>query len=157
MPRGRLVKEGEVERAVALAAMHAAPDGAVLVLVDADTDCPAQIGPTLLARAQAAVRDCPLAVVLAKYEFENWFLAAAESIRGHRGLSDDLMRPTDPESIEGAKGWLRHHMPRNRTYSETADQPALTAVFDLAAARSVASFDKCWRDIAELVHTICPR
>lgn len=92
VPRGTLVKAGEVERATQLAAMHANPDGAVLILVDADDDCPAEIGPELLQRAAGASPGLAIGLVLAKYEFENWFIAAADSIRGRRGLAADLTR-----------------------------------------------------------------
>jgi hypothetical protein len=36
-------------------------------------------------------------------------------------------------------------------YVETLDQPALTAVLDLASARRADSFDKLWRDLADLL------
>ena len=39
-PKQRLLKEGELERAIELAASKAAPQGAVLVLLDADRECP---------------------------------------------------------------------------------------------------------------------
>ena len=92
----------------------------------------------------------PIAVVLAKFEFEAWFLAAAESLRGINGLPEDLEPPADPESIRGAKGWLSRHMTEGR-YSETADQLALTAAFDLNLARRADSFDKCYREITDLL------
>ena len=42
-------------------------------------------------------------VFLAKKEFEAWFLAAAESLRGQQGLPLDLTSPHYPENIRGAK------------------------------------------------------
>src|SRR2546421_11414496 len=112
--------------------MKARETGGVFILVDSDDDCPKQIAPPLLQRAQIARSDVPIAVVLAKFEFEAWFLAAAESIAGRRGLQAALRPPPDPEAIRDAKGWLQRHMqPRNRKYSATTDQPALTALFDL--------------------------
>ena len=47
--RGALVNRSELERAVRLASFKAA---AVLVLLDADGDCPAQLGPRLQLRAK---------------------------------------------------------------------------------------------------------
>jgi hypothetical protein len=83
------------------------------------------------------------------------FLAAAESIAGQRGLPSNLIAPPDPERIANAKGWLRGRMPPNRKYSQTSDQPALTAVFDLDIARSRAdSFDKCCREIEGLLRKL---
>ncbi len=51
----------------------------------------------------------------------------------------------------GAKEWLRRHMEGSRSYKETVDQPALTRLFDLTAARQTASFDKLWRDMERLL------
>jgi hypothetical protein len=151
VPRSKLVKDGEIERHVELAAGKIQERGGILVLVDADEDCPRELGPSLLKRARRARADVPVAVVLAKREFEAWFLAAAASIAGKRRLAGDLTPPADPESITGAKGWLTARMPRSHPYHETTDQAALTACFDLALARRASSFDKCYRDIERLV------
>jgi hypothetical protein len=149
--RSKVVKEGELEREVELAAWNIGGKGAIFVLLDSDDDCPAQLGPELRLRALKARGDLPIAVVLAKCEFEAWFLAAAESLRGKRGLNNVLGPPDNPEEIGDAKGWLSRQMTGNRTYSPTADQPGLTAQFDLNQARNAASFDKCYRDIVYLI------
>jgi hypothetical protein len=36
-------------------------------------------------------------------------------------------------------------------YREVLDQPALTALFDLSAARRADSFDKCFREVERLL------
>jgi hypothetical protein len=152
VPRGSIVKPGELERYIELAAREVSPSGAVLVLLDADKDCAAQLGPELLQRAQQQRPDTPVGVCLAVVEFEAWFLAAAISLRGARGLPDNLEPPPDPEAIGGAKGWLRRHRTDGLSYSETVDQPALAHRFDLDAARSGApSFDKFWREVERLM------
>ena len=47
-------------------------------------------------------------------------------------------------------------MPAERAYSETADQPALAALFDMQMARARStSFDKCYREISRLVQAVC--
>lgn len=146
------VKADELERTVELAARLAGEAGGVLVVLDSDDDCPAEQGPALLARAEAARSDRPIAVVLAKREFEGWLLAAAESLRGQRGLPDDLQPPTDPEAIRGVKEWLTGRMAAGRAYSSTLDQPALSACFDLDLARERSvSFDKFYRDTVALI------
>lgn len=150
-PRSKLIKPGEIERAVEFAARRIDGSGAILILIDADDDCPAQLGPELFHRAVQARRDVAIAVVLAKYEFESWFLAAADSLSGRRGLKNDLYAPTNPETIRGAKEWLSQRMEGSRTYSETLDQPALAELFDLDAARRADSFDKCYREITRLL------
>lgn len=147
----------EFTKAVLLAGAKATPLGGVLVLLDADDDCPAQLGPDLLGQAQRAHADLPIAVVLAQREFESWFLAAAESLRGQRQLPVDLVSPEHPEDIRGAKEWLRNKLPRGAAYSATVDQPALAARMDLLQARSALSFDKLWRDVEQLLAVLKSR
>ena len=89
-----------------LASLKADNDGAVLILIDAGDDCPGKLGPELLARAVAIHPPDRTAVVLAKKEFEAWYLAGAESLAGHRGIAADFTAPEDSESIRGAKGRL---------------------------------------------------
>jgi hypothetical protein len=150
-PRNKIVKVGELERRVELAAQKIGGQGAIFIILDSDDDCPAELGPTLLDRASQVRRNLPIAVVLAKQEFEAWFLAAAESLRGKRELKNDIHSPRAPEAIRNAKGWLSERMGDNRTYRETRDQPALTALFDLEQARQANSFDKCYREIVRLL------
>ena len=150
-PRNKVVKENELEKAVEFVARQIGGQGAIFIIFDSDDDCPAELGPALLRRASQARSDLPIAVVLAKHEFEAWFLAAAESLRGQRGLGDDMHPPNDPEAIRGAKEWLSNQMEGSRKYRETQDQPALTARFDLEQARQTDSFDKCYRDIVRLL------
>ncbi|MDR3700493.1 MAG: DUF4276 family protein [Candidatus Sulfopaludibacter sp.] len=150
-PRSSLVRTaGDLERAVELAALKARPRGGVFVLFDSDDDCPAELAPRLLDRAAPAGMGLPVFVILPQREFEGWFLAAAGSIRGKRGLPADLAPPQNPEEIRGAKGWLRARM-HGHGYSETIDQPALAAIFDLNQARTAKSFDKCYRDLRLLI------
>ena len=151
IPRNKVFKAGELERAVGLAVRSIGRQGAVFILLDSDDDCPAELGPALLRRISQVFRHAPIAVVLAKHEFEAWFLAAAESLQGRRGLRNDLHPPSDPETIRGAKEWLTYRMEGSRTYSEMDDQPALTALFDIEQARQADSFDKCYRDIVRLL------
>ena len=90
-------------------------------------------------------------VVMAKREYEAWLIAAAASIAGHRSLDASITAPVDAESIADAKGWLSDRMAPGHSYRETLDQPALTDVFDLNAARVAPSFDKLWRDVGALL------
>jgi hypothetical protein len=149
--RQRLLKEGELERAVEFAARQCGVDGRILVLLDADDDCPKELATRILERAAAQRADRMIRVVIAKREYEAWFLAAAESLAGKRGIDEAVAAPGEPESIRDAKGWLSARMQDGRSYRETLDQPALTAVFDLAAARKAPSFDKMWRDVSRLL------
>ena len=150
-PRNQVVKENELERAVEFVARQIGGQGAIFIIFDGDDDCPAELGPALLRRASQARSDLPIAVVLAKHEFEAWFLAAAESLRGRRGLRNNLNSPDNPEAIRDAKGWLSQCMRNSRKYRETRDQPALAALFDIEQARQADSFDKYYRDIVRLL------
>lgn len=150
--RSKLLRGGEFERAVEFSARQVGPQGGILILLDSDDDCPATLGPQLLNRARSARSDRVIGLVLANREFEGWFLASAESIRGKRGLRDDLDPPADPELIRGAKEWITRNRIDGAAYRETLDQAALTAAFDLdLAARRSRSFEKCLREITGLI------
>jgi hypothetical protein len=71
---------------------------------------------------------------MAYREYEAWFLATIESLRGKRGIRPDADSHPNPEEPKGAKGQLELRMHPGRSYSETADQPALSAMFDMALA-----------------------
>jgi hypothetical protein len=153
VPASRLMKQGEMERSIDFAARKLQGQGGILVVLDCDWDdgCPAMDGPALLKRALDVRGDLPVAVIFAKREFEAWFLAAAESLRGKHGLPSDLQSPAGPEDIRGAKEWLSDRMPHGRSYAETTDQPAFTAIFDMNMARRADSFDKCYRAVESML------
>ncbi len=149
--RNLVVKPNEIERAVKQAVRSRANAGSVLVLLDADDDCPAELGLSLLKRCEM-VTDLPVAVVIAKSEFECWFLGAKESLRGVRGIGADAISPPKPEDIRGAKERLARNMEGKRRYIEVDDQPALAQSFDIEAARKrCPSLDKFIRDAEGLI------
>lgn len=158
-PRKKIVQTGELERVVRLAVSKLEGNpGAVFILLDAETDCPASLGPELADRAGRVAGEVPVAVVLAKQEYEAWFLASLESLRGERGIRPDCDVPADPESVSGAKEYLERCMPTGRAYSETVDQAKLTARMDLEVTRSRSpSFAKCWREIERVLREIAGR
>ncbi len=124
-------------------------------MIDADDDCPAMLGPQMQRWAQSARPDIPIGVVLATREFEAWFVAAAESLRGQHGRPDSLTPHPQPESVRDAKGWIADRRPRSQGYSAPVDQPALTRIFDLEMARARSdSFDKCYREITRLLRAL---
>lgn len=123
----------EFSRHLKLAAAKCGDAGWVLILFDADDDCPAQKGSAVLAQAQAIIPHRRVAVVLANREYEAWFIAAAESLNGCRDFKyRDTDASIDPEKPRNAKGWMRERMLAG--YGETTDQPAFTARFDLELA-----------------------
>jgi hypothetical protein len=152
IPRGKITIVGGIERAVAAGALRVPAKGGVLVLLDADDDCPAEYGPLLLARATAARPDKQVSVVLANREFEAWFLAAAPSLAGQFGFPAEFPRPRNPETPRDCKGLLTKARPKGQPYKETVDQAPLTSVFDLKMAREHSdSFDKFYREVSRLL------
>jgi Domain of unknown function (DUF4276) len=152
IPRGKIAMAGGIERGVAAAALRVPGQGGVLILLDADDDCPAEYGPNLLARAKGARPDKPVSVVLANREFEAWFLAAAPSLAGQFGFPAEFPRPQNPELPRDCKGLLTKARPKGQPYKETVDQAPLASVFDLKMAREHSdSFDKFYREVSRLL------
>lgn len=156
LPRGRIVSADTsfLVKSVELGARKIAQAngrGLVMVLLDADKECPARLAPDLLSRI--ARPDIPTAVVIAKQEYEAWFLASVISLRENRNVRSTAMPQTRPEDIEDPKKYLaRHVLKEEHSYRETVDQPALTAGLDLPSTRSASpSFDKLCRDIEKLL------
>jgi Domain of unknown function (DUF4276) len=109
---------------------------AILVIFDADDDCPKTKAPQLQTWASNESGSIPCFVVMANREYESWLLSAIESLRGIRGILLDASRHPDPESPRDAKGQLTDRMPAGKSYSPAVDQAALTARFDMADAYS---------------------
>jgi hypothetical protein len=106
--------EGRLSRFISLAATSVAPPPRILVVFDADDDCPKDYGPRLQAHALSVRPDATVGVVLAAREWEAWFLAGIESLCGYCGLADGLTSPSDCEAIRGAKEWLSKRMVGSR-------------------------------------------
>lgn len=149
-PRTKITRPGELERCVRLAHAQSDEEAGVLILLDADEECPAHLAPVLHKRASQALPRTPVSVVLAKMEYESWFLAALDTLRGVRGIRRDVLPPADPEAIRGAKEYLSS-LREKGVYAETVDQPAFTAQFGIQEARQRSpSFDKLWREVVWL-------
>ena len=143
---------GYFEKYIELAARKARawPRSCVLILLDCEDYCPSELGPRILERAINCRSDVAYLVILAHREYETWFLAAAESLRGICGLPNDLCSPQSPESIRDAKGWLSRQMPTS--YNEPEHQPRMTSAFDFEQARQTHSFDRAFE---KLVNFLC--
>ena len=122
-----------------------------MLLLDADDDCPATLGPQFLNRATAIRPDIHIACVLANRQFENWFIAAAASLAGVGKLPADLVAVADPESGRGA-AWLTEQMKRldgKSEYKKPGDALLLAQRMDLAECRANSpSFAKLCRELA---------
>jgi hypothetical protein len=107
---------------------------AILIMFDSDDDCPKDKAPQIQAWGHAEANPIPCYVVMPTREYESWFLATVESLRGVRGILASATSHPNPESRRGASQELESRMPRNRGYSKRTDQPAFTAQFDMATA-----------------------
>lgn len=155
-----LTKFGGLERFVQTAALR--PDcGAILVLMDADKGCPLKIAQDFVARITALGTKHSVVVVIAKCEYEAWFLASLDSIAGkdlagRSGLPSGTTYPeADVETLVGVKGWLDRQFPGSRKYKETFDQAPMTRLLrpDLVAPRS-RSFRRLQHALEEAVAAI---
>jgi len=152
--RSNMVQSGgELERAIRLASLKlresASDPGAslILVLLDADDDLPCRLGPELLRKAQPSGAPYDVSCVVANVEYETWFVASAESLGDHLSAAREQI-PGAPEQARAGKAWIERFF-RGPKYSETVDQPRMTAAMDLALCRSRSpSFDKLCRELA---------
>lgn len=133
-------------------AMCPAP-GWILILLDADDDCPSTLAADIYQRAKALVLDREFSVVLANHEYEAWFVAAASSLDGKRGFCLPGVVP-EAEMVRGAKQWLSKQI-RQGAYHEVVDQPAFSAVMNLQLAHENSrSFRKLCDDWAKRIGAI---
>ncbi len=130
-PRTRLVKKDVLQPLVRIAALQQ-DCAAILVLFDADDDCPKDLAPVLEGWAREAAGPMPCAVVMANREFEAWFLASVETLRGAAAILPAASSHPDPELPRDAKGELEQRMREGASYSAAVDQAALTSRIDLA-------------------------
>ena len=116
---------------------------AILVLLDADKDCPRELGTELARRARVLAVDVPTAVVCSTPEYENWFLASDESFEG------------DVEEFSGAKDWLTRKMSPGLIYKETQDQAAFSHTIDIETAfQASRSFRRLCTALEDLVDCV---
>lgn len=163
-PRSRLLKlncsgeqpapdEHELGRAVRLAAAKLEASrgtplsSLVLILLDANSDCPKVLAPEVVRVARQDAAHVDIACTLAKPEYETWFVAAAESLTEYITIAQDETISEDPERRGSGKGWIERRF-KGPKYSETVDQPRMTAKMDLTLCRRRSpSFDKLCREL----------
>lgn len=151
--RNLVVKAEELEKSLGLAVRSRSADAAI-VLLDADDDCPVDLAGSLSDRAQAT-QLANVSIVCACREFEAWFLAAKQSLRGKCGIKADAECVQDAENIRDAKGRLTSNMEGSRRYLEVDDQPKLAACIDLDMAEERSrSFAKLCTEIRSLLAVI---
>ena len=145
--RWRVVRPGILERAANLAVATIGEHGgrgAVLVVLDAETDVACILGPELLERLDRHIGHVPRGVVLAVKQYETWLIGG--------GAVPTSAIVGDPEDLASPKRWIQEQMGR---YSPTADQPSLTAALDTGQARRTCpSFDKLLRVLEGIAEAI---
>lgn len=135
-------------------AMCQAP-GWIVILLDADDDCPRDLAADIHAKAKLILPDREVSVVLANHEYEAWFVAAARSLAGKRGFVLPDAVP-EAEAVRGAKQWMSRQIPKG-AYHEVVDQPAFSALVDLDEARENSrSFRKLSSDWIKFHQLVVP-
>ena len=151
MKRSQIVKRDPIQRMVQLAKRRGG-DG-IMIIFDSDDDCPIKLAPEITKWADQVTIGTPCVTVMANREFEAWFLASIETLRGKRGIRIDAKSHPYPESPRNAKRALKDRMRRGRGYSETTDQAAFAATFSMIAAyskcRSFRKFVKAFGDLMD--------
>lgn len=136
--------EEEFSRALTLAVRKSGAGGSVLILLDGDGSCPVELSNSILLRARKFHEGRNIRVVIADLEFETWFIAGIEKLRGYRGVPMTASKPQNPESIQGAKEWVKALTGR---YSSRVDQPAFSSMLNFDTALESRSFRKLLKEI----------
>lgn len=164
LPRGKLLpgrtgarrlnldELGRALNTASVALKYATPNARrfALLLCDADEDLACELAPQILAGAREARGDLDLICVLARREYETWFVAAAESLTTHLLLRPgDELAAADPE--HHSEKWISARF-RGPSYRKTVDQVKLTAAMDLGLCRARSpSFAKLIRELERRV------
>ena len=130
---GRMKLESKLEQFLQHA--HNKPEcAAILVLLDADDDCPVTVANQLSQRCEQYRSICPVQVVYADRSYESWFLASLDTIRGQGDIPGTISIQTPVESINNPKQWLTEQMPSGQAYKETAHQAPFSRLIDVELA-----------------------
>jgi hypothetical protein len=144
----------EFRRYVLLAASKCGDEGWILIVFDADDDCPVSKHKEVLDQARGIAPHRRIAVVMANREYEAWLMASARSLHGQRGFQWQEEPTSIPfDTKRDAKGWIRERM-GGASYG-ISDQVAFTKHIDLAMAfENSRSFRKLCSEW--LKHTVNP-
>ena len=128
---------------------------AVLIVVDADDDCPVELAARLSERCSRIGGRFPVQIVCARRSYESWFLASLETIRGRHGIPDIATLPADAENVPDPKRWLTEQMPPGQVYKPTTHQPSLSGAIDPHLAhRESRSFRRLCHALEQLVAAV---
>ena len=125
---------------------------AILIVLDADDDCPVDLARRLLQRCEGLHRGLPLQIVCARPEYEAWFLASLDTIRGKGVIPENTNFNGDPEEVRDPKRWLTDRMAQGRAYKETDHQASFSSHIDIELAHhNSRSFRRLCHALEQLV------
>jgi hypothetical protein len=130
----------------------------VLVLIDAERECPKSLAPRLLTTAAAGLpAGSALSCVLPTWMLENWFVAGASTLAGVNGMPGPIP-PRDQFEERSGVAWLEaQYRKANRAwkYKKTKFAAEFARMMNLVECRQNSpSFDKLCRELeARLVPT----
>jgi hypothetical protein len=137
-PRSRLLKRDELHRAATIANANIRAGGGILLVLDADEDCAAELCRSLQGQLESAFPRRTCRVVLPVREFEAWLVG---------GLPE--FGESDPDRAGKLKDRIRE---RRGVYSETVDQPRLSREIDVQRLRETSrSFRRLCRVVGDFV------
>lgn len=151
--RTNLIKEGGLERFIKYA-WKERDCGAILILLDAENECPEDIARNFSKRVEALGVIFPVVIVVAKRMYEAWILASISTISGRLDLPSGLTPPADVEDVPNPKKWIDERFPPGRAYKETQDQESMTVLMDLTLAASARSFQRLEHGVQEALAAI---
>lgn len=153
IPKGIMLhRPGELERYAGQALLEAGPTARLFVLMDADDDCPAELGPRLSQRLASRFPGIPISINIANSEYETWFIASLESIAHTAGITQSPILPRHVEGIRGAKEWLSGRMSRGNPYDPINHQASFSSHIDVPLARQRSqSFNRFCREVERLL------
>ena len=93
---------------------------AILVLLDADNDCPVDLGQQLSQRSEQIGTKCPVRIVCARRSYESWFLASLDTVKGKSVIPDTAALSGDAEAVPNPKQWITALLPQGQAYKETS-------------------------------------
>ncbi len=94
-------------------------------------------------------------MVYAHREYESWFLASLDTIRGRHGIPETASLTGDVEAVANPKQWLSDRMPNGQIYKETTQQASFSSGIDLdLACQNSRSFRRLCHALEQLVEVM---
>ena len=116
-----------------------------------DDDCATELAKQICGRCQTVGVSVPIAVVCAVREYEAWFLANLDTIRGASASDKVVVYEGDPEVLADVKEWITQQMPQGRAYKPTIDQVKMSSLVDTPTAHANSrSFRRLCHAVEEL-------